>query len=319
MTRRTKSALRILITTGLLALALYLVDLDLLVAAAADVRVPWIVAGFGLILLIIALEAVQFALVAEAMGQALTWGASLRMAFVGRFFALFTPSVIGSDVYRASSMYGRGAGKRGAISVTVISRLLSLASLGPVLVAGVPLLARYTESKVQFAGYTAVGLSVLLFTYVLLGLRAPATTLPSWLTRSRAISEMIRAAADLRFVALQSPMAGRIWASAISQHVIRAIAIAMVARAFGVDASLWVFFAFVPVSLLIAMVPVSVGSWGVRELTLVYGLGLAGVPASSALLTSIAFGLLGTCVAVFGGLVWMMLGEGAPRNRDHAA
>ena len=68
-------------------------------------------------------------------------------------------------------------------------------------------------------------------------------------------------------------------------------------------------FALTPAALLIAMVPVSVGGWGVREVTLIYVLGTAGVDATAALSLSMAFGLLRIFVGAFGGLAWVVMNE----------
>ena len=59
------------------------------------------------------------------------------------------------------------------------------------------------------------------------------------------------------------------------------------------------------------MLPVSLGGWGVRELTFVYSLGAAGVGAEAALSLSIAFGLLRVVVGAIGGVTWVVM------NDDH--
>jgi hypothetical protein len=57
------------------------------------------------------------------------------------------------------------------------------------------------------------------------------------------------------------------------------------------------------------MVPMSIGGWGVRELTFVYFLGTAGVSAEAALSLSVAFGLLRIFVGAIGGVTWAFLNE----------
>ena len=62
-------------------------------------------------------------------------------------------------------------------------------------------------------------------------------------------------------------------------------------------------------ALLVAMVPISFGGWGVRELTFVYFLGTAGVGAEAALSLSVAYGLLRIVVGAIGGVTWVLIGE----------
>ena len=59
----------------------------------------------------------------------------------------------------------------------------------------------------------------------------------------------------------------------------------------------------------VGCVTMSIGGWGVRELTFVYFLGAAGVTAEAALSLSVAFGLLRMVVGVIGGIAWVLLNE----------
>ena len=58
-----------------------------------------------------------------------------------------------------------------------------------------------------------------------------------------------------------------------------------------------------------AMLPISFGGWGVREIAFVYLLGAAGVSAEAALSLSIAFGLLRVLVGAIGGLTWLLIND----------
>jgi uncharacterized membrane protein YbhN (UPF0104 family) len=58
--------------------------------------------------------------------------------------------------------------------------------------------------------------------------------------------------------------------------------------------------------MLMAMVPVSIAGWGVREGIMIYGLGLAKAPPEAALIASILVGLSLATVGLLGGLIWLM-------------
>jgi uncharacterized membrane protein YbhN (UPF0104 family) len=81
------------------------------------------------------------------------------------------------------------------------------------------------------------------------------------------------------------------------------------ATGLGLPIPITTLFAFVPVALLTAMVPISFAGWGVRELSFVYFLGSAGVSAEAALSLSIAFGLLRVLIGAIGGLTWVVLND----------
>jgi hypothetical protein len=80
--------------------------------------------------------------------------------------------------------------------------------------------------------------------------------------------------------------------------------------------------AVVPGVMIVSAIPISIAGWGLREGTMVVGLGLLGVSQSDAALVSIAFGLLLLILGLLGGLLWLTQGAKRPREtelRDMAA
>ena len=61
----------------------------------------------------------------------------------------------------------------------------------------------------------------------------------------------------------------------------------------------------VPTIVLVAMAPISIAGWGVREGAMVIGLGLLGVSAADALAVSVSYGLVQIAVGVLGGSLWL--------------
>jgi glycosyltransferase 2 family protein len=83
----------------------------------------------------------------------------------------------------------------------------------------------------------------------------------------------------------------------------------------------------VPAILVIAMLPISLAGWGLREGAAVVAFGALGLPADQALGASIAFGLTLAAVSMLGGILWLVdrrqmaqismdLNEGAHRRGD---
>jgi hypothetical protein len=67
--------------------------------------------------------------------------------------------------------------------------------------------------------------------------------------------------------------------------------------------------AVVPILLLVQVLPISIGGWGVREAAAVALLGMTGVDAASGLLVSIMFGVLLLLATLPGALFWLILRE----------
>ena len=119
------------------------------------------------------------------------------------------------------------------------------------------------------------------------------------------------ASEEFRRLLVPSLQNGVSWSAALIQHLLRVAILACLAAGLKIDVSIAVLFALTPAALLVAMVPVSLGGWGVRELTFVYFLGIAGLGAEAALALSIVFGLMRLLVGAIGGLTWLAI------NDDH--
>lgn len=300
--RRFKKPARIAVTILLLGLAFSFLDREAAADSLAKVEFTWLAVGFALIAMIIVFESLQFAQVVREFGHVLTAGSAIRMSLVGRFFAVFTPAMLGNDIYRAMALYNTGATGRSSVGLAAMSRLVSLISLTPVLLIGLPFLAGYTWGGVGFWFFLSVIAAAVIGSLCLL---LPVTEKLLAGLKWRFVRELSVEAGQLQ--RLTSGSSGKIWlwSYAIAQHILRIFAVMAVARAYGITADWTAFLALVPVSLLVAMIPVSIGSWGTREIALVFSLGFAGVPPGPALLTSVCFGLLGLSFALMGAVVWM--------------
>jgi hypothetical protein len=61
-----------------------------------------------------------------------------------------------------------------------------------------------------------------------------------------------------------------------------------------------------PMVLLAAALPISIGGWGTRELAIIYMVGLFGVSAEQGLILSVEFGLLNMLASLPGALIWVL-------------
>lgn len=77
-----------------------------------------------------------------------------------------------------------------------------------------------------------------------------------------------------------------------------------VARALGMDVSLFYFFLFNPLIAFVLLIPISFNGLGPKEATAVFFFGLIGVPSEIALLMSLIFHLLIVLTSLPGGGLW---------------
>lgn len=234
----------------------------------------------------------------------------------GMFFNLFLPTLIGGDVVRGHRVYRYAGGKGGSLASILVERLTGFAAL-----LGIALLALFLGSP---------------------SLREPAIT-RLILGTAFAVSFGILAVLHPR---LKPLLEGLPWGS-VGQKAVgvyealqryrrhrkslgQALALSLVfqamviysyflgASALGLAVPLASFFLLVPVIIVIAMVPVSLGGLGVREGAAVYFFGKMGVEPTSALAMSLTWFLLVILASLPGGALFALQahqGKAAERPR----
>jgi glycosyltransferase 2 family protein len=85
-------------------------------------------------------------------------------------------------------------------------------------------------------------------------------------------------------------------------------AVVLFAHGFGVALAPSVAYLVVPVAVLSASLPISIGGWGVREASLAYGLTLFGMTSENAALLALGLGVGLLLASLPGGIVMLLLG-----------
>ena len=151
--------------------------------------------------------------------------------------------------------------------------------------------------------FGAVALLVVAATAALFLLGAPLAEL---LMRHRLTTSLGKLAADLHRVLFRArgrSMLVVVLAAAV--QVLNVAAMQVCASGMGIALDPGVALVIVPAVMLVSMAPVTFAGWGLREGAMIVGLGLAGVSASDALATSVAFGLLLVVLGVPGAALWL--------------
>jgi uncharacterized protein (TIRG00374 family) len=227
---------------------------------------------------------------------------TLRFSLIGAFFNQLLPSSIGGDVARAWYVYRYCHGKRISVITVISDRIYGMLALACLAIISFPILVYYSVSvKALIAiGIFVMGASAALIAVFWLD------CLPDWMNRWAlirhlgALSEATRAVtADKRAFA---PLVGL----SFLIHAITILATVVLLGAVAPQAHLLLCAALVPVIMLMAIVPVSIAGWGVREGVMIYGLGLASVSPEAALIVSILIGLSLAAVGLLGGVTWLI-------------
>ena len=97
------------------------------------------------------------------------------------------------------------------------------------------------------------------------------------------------------------------WICTIINHYI-------LARAVGIDISLWYFFVFIPIALTLSMVPISVNGFGVREGMFALLFSTAHVPISLAVTLALLMDIEAILLAVVGGVLFLLKERFLPKT-----
>lgn len=310
MDRRTKLLVKCAVTAFLFWLVAGKVDLSSTSALLGKARPGWLAMSLVLAFVMTMLDALAFSMVMRILGHRVNLGTSFLYSLVSWFFSNLAPSTLGGDVFRTVQMQRLGAPLGTAFRSVLAARMMSFATLIPVILLGLPIALNIVDNSTErmtlilIAAFCAAALLVAYASFLLV----PRL---GGLVRGSLSGRIAALAADFRQVNHAGWNTVSCWIIGAAQHVARVCVLAALAAGLHLGIPFATLFALVPAALLVAMIPVSLGSWGLREAAFVVFLGGAGIAPEAALSLSIAFGLLRIVVGALGGLTWLV----ADRNR----
>jgi uncharacterized membrane protein YbhN (UPF0104 family) len=301
-------AIKCLVTAMLLWAAFRTVDTGAVAKLLFGLNASWAAVALLLTGVLIVSDAMLLAAVMRMFERRVPLGTAFLYSLVGWFFSNVAPSTVGGDIFRGVQLSRVGTPVGAAVRVILSIRLLSLATLVAVMFAGFPIAVGLVEDRrdiLLLAGTLGASSAALAVIYLLARFRWRGPALDRW----PLFEKLERISNSFRALLVPSSHAVGAWLAALTQHLLRVGVLASLAMGLGLGIPFATLFALTPAALLVAMVPMSIGGWGVRELTFVYFLGTAGVGAEAALSLSVAFGVLRIFVGAIGGVAWALLSD----------
>ncbi len=329
MSGPVKFLLKLAVTGAILTALATMVDMGDVGRLLANANPLVLLVGLGLTTVQAFWDSIRWRTILRALGHGIRIPVAMNYIIIAYFFANLMPSGIGFDAFRAAQMRRFGVPLGVAVRSVVLDRLCALFSLLGVIALGWPILWALTADsplhRVVLGGVSLAGiggLAGLLLLPVLMRLFPAVLSLP--VLSSAPARKLVEFARTFGAVLANPKRFAIILLSGALVHLARLTTVFILARTLGITVDYPVFFALVPVSLLLAMVPISLADWGVREATFVFTLALAGVGAPEAFALSVAFGLFRLFVGAFGGLFWLATGPdlfhiAVDAHKDNAA
>ena len=280
------SVIQITLTVVLLVALARLLDpakLRQLLQAANPV---WLTVGFLILTAQQIISAERWRLVAVALSAP-----QYRMWFylfwqgLSMLCAMVLPSIIGADLVRTYALSGRTPIGT-VVRIVLIDRALGLLALATLVMVSVLVLPGFFSAQ------------PLLLLSVAIAVCGPATylALTRLVPRLRGTQRLVLAARELG-LELKRTVEGkgstRVILISLSLHLLSVFAFLALGNAIGMPEVDFVhYLAIVSCALLVTIIPISIGGWGIRESALVIGFGLVSVEPERAFTLSATFGLL---------------------------
>jgi uncharacterized protein (TIRG00374 family) len=228
----------------------------------------------------------------------------LRIFFVTTFIGTFLPSLGGDAVraYHLSKLQVRG---EDAVASVFMDRMLGIASLLMMALAGLALARSLAANRVILASLAAAAVACLV-TLLLVFSRSAGQLAAAVLARSpgamRERSQRLLRAIQ-RYAAYHTQLA-KVLASSVAVQAIRVLQAYYIGRSLGLETALSTYFAVVPLILLVMLLPITVSGLGTGQAAFVWFFGQFGVAAPAAFALSLLFIALGLVGNVPGGILY---------------
>lgn len=275
---------------------------------------PYAVAiGFALALVQIVLAAGRLSVVVGFFNRKLRLRDSFHVTIQSLFFAQTFVSFIGSDVLRIWKIRHCGAPLSEAVEAVTLDRLMGIIVNHLFLLAALPWLlgvvgtGAVRTTLLMLAAAGVAGMIVVLVLGFLQGRTGLSRKLGARFGGHRAVLLLTQVATVGRH--LLEPRWSLLQAAALSLGIalMNSVIFFVILRGWQVEAGTAVACALlVPGILEIAMLPISIAGWGVREGVAIVAFGHLGVPAAIAFGTSVVFALISLVLGLVGGLLWLI-------------
>jgi uncharacterized membrane protein YbhN (UPF0104 family) len=302
------SAIKVVVSIGLLWLLFSRVDVARLWSAARQASPAWLAGALLLYFTMIIASAVRWDVLLRAQHVRLPFSFLTQSFLVATFFNNFLPSNIGGDDIRISDTAKPAGSKTLATTVVLIDRGLGLLGLALMAATGATLMSRMSVGPVGpgmlWAGFGAGAI-----------IATPALLMPETATRilqplrvfhAEWVDERINKLTYALTRFKESPTALAIcFVGAVAVQGLLVLFYVAVARSMHIPIGFAELAVIVPVSFIVQMIPLSVNGFGVREATFGFYFTRLGLPLESALLVSFVGAALIMLFSLSGGVAYL--------------
>lgn len=322
MKRAWPVAVRLAVAAGLTAYVLWKSDPSAALSALRRVEWRYLAAAIGLVLIDRALMAYRWLVLLQPLPSAagLPYRSVLRVFFVSTFVGTFLPASVGGDAVRSVALARHAVPLTDVVTSVLLDRvfgILAILLVAAVAVAAAPagLPAWMPPATIAGAVGAALGIALMLLSAKAQALaQAVANRLPPGRVRQTA-TDLLRAVRTYRTApaALWNVLAG-----SVGVQLLRIWQAWLLGLSLGISAGPIPYLVYVPIILLVMLLPITISGLGTSQAAFVYLFGLSGVAEWDAFALSVLFVALGIVGNLPGAALYVsggLRGSRDPRDR----
>jgi uncharacterized protein (TIRG00374 family) len=231
----------------------------------------------------------------------------LRIFFVSTFVGTFLPASIGGDAVRAYSLSNHRVPTADAMASVFVDRMLGVLSVLAMALAGLVIARDLAENPaVMLAlGVTSAGClvtAVLIFSDTADMLAERLVARIPWLRWREAAGKLI---ASIRRYAHHHGVLGTVLTGSVTVQILRILQAYYLGVALGIQQPLLIYFAFIPLILLIMFLPITANGIGTGQAAFVWLFRRAGTSGAEAFALSVLFVALGILANLLGAFYYL--------------
>lgn len=247
-------------------------------------------------------------------GHTVRLGTALHVFFVSTFVGTFLPASIGLDAVRATAMTRAGVPPADAVASVFMDRVLGVLSLLIMAAAGLWLARRLPAREAVLAALavTAGGCGIVaaaVFSTRVAGWSTALLGRLPWPRVQRAATSVLAA---VQRYADHHRLLAAVTAASVGVQILRVLQAWCLGLGLGLAAPVSAYFAFVPLILLVMLLPITVNGLGTSQVAFTVFFETAGVAAPGAFALSVLFIALGVVGNLPGGVLWARSGLTPP-------
>ncbi len=300
--------LRVLVAAGLTAAVLWKSHpSDVLAAASAA---DWRPMGVAALLVIVDRSLMAYrwlVLLRPFLGpEGPGLGVIMRVFFVSSFVGTFLPASVGGDAVRAIALSRHHVPGAGALASVAMDRILGVLSLLVMALSGLYLARHLALDPIVLAALGVTAVACALSAVLVFSSRAEAVgrSICERLPWARARQLGVKVIEAVQLYASRRGDLLNVLVGSIGVQVLRVLQAYYLGQALGISAPLSAYFAFIPLILLVMLLPVTVNGLGTSQAAFVWFFAQAGVGRPEAFALSILFVGLGVIGNLPGGLLY---------------